>query len=285
VRFAGKVAIVTGGSSGIGHAVAERLASEGASLCLVAAPADEAALELVVASLRDTGCSVVGIAADVSEEATARLVVERMLSEHNRVDVLVNNAGITYFDDIFDTPLEHFDRTMKVNVRGMYLMAVEAARAMSAGVGGSIVCTASTASWLGEEHQVAYHVSKGAVAQLIRSMAVDLAPYGVRINGVAPGSVLTPVVRALQSDPREWAKFRVHIPMDRAAEPREVAGPIAFLLSDDASYMTGSILTVDGGLTAGFRLSDWTANVSGPEPRPFRRPPSAPDAGTKSASA
>jgi glucose 1-dehydrogenase len=283
VRFSGKVAIVTGGSSGIGRAAAERLASEGAALCLVAAPADEPALQHVVESLRGAGCSVVGIAADVSEEATAQLVVERTLSEHSHVDVLVNNAGITYFDDIFETPVAHFDRTMQVNVRGMYLMAVEAARAMSAAGGGSIVCTASTASWLGEEHQVAYHVSKGAVAQMIRSMAVDLARYGVRVNGVAPGSVLTPVVSALRAQATDWARFRVHIPMDRAAEPREIAGPIAFLLSDEASYITGSILTVDGGLTAGFRLSDWTASVSGPEPRPFQRPPSTPDVGPEAA--
>jgi NAD(P)-dependent dehydrogenase (short-subunit alcohol dehydrogenase family) len=276
-RFAGRAAIVTGGSSGIGRAIAHRLTSEGASACLVAAPQDAEALEGVVQELRSAGRSAVGLAADIGVPETAAEAV-RLTREHfGRVDHLANNAGITYFDDVFEAPLEHFDHTMHVNVRGMYLMALEAARAMSEDGGGSIVCTASTASWVGEEYQAIYHISKGAVSQLIRALAVDMAPYGVRVNGLAPGSVLTPVVQAIVAQPQEWAKFRVHVPMDRAAEPEEIAAPIAFLLSDEASYITGTILTADGGLTAGFRMSGWDAQMHHDGVRPQRRPPARKD--------
>ena len=132
--------------------------------------------------------------------------------------------------------------------------------------GGSIVCTASTASFAGEEQQAIYNISKGAVAQLIRSMAVDLAPHDVRVNAVAPGWVHTPATRAIVADPAEWSKHRSRIPLDRPAEPSEIASVVRFLLSDEASYLTGSIVVADGGLTAGFRFSDWEAvpNPAGP---------------------
>jgi glucose 1-dehydrogenase len=271
-RFAGQVGIITGASSGIGRAAAEQLAAEGASLVLVAAPTDGDALREVAEALAAGGTATRTLAADVSEEATAIEAVRLAVEELGGLQLLVNNAGITYFDDVFDAPLAHFDRTMNVNVRGMYMMAIEAGRAMSEGGGGSIVCTASTTAWVGEEHQAIYHISKGAVKQIVRGLAVDMAPYGVRVNGIAPGSVLTPVVQDIVSRPEQWNKFRVHIPMDRAGEPAEIAKPIAFLLSDDASYITGHVLVADGGLTAGFRMSDWDAVVRHTDPRPPRRP-------------
>ena len=177
-RFGGRVTIVTGGSSGIGRATAERLAAEGSSLCLVAAPFDDEPLQAVADALRGGGTEVVALAADVGVTETAERAVAATLEAFGRVDFLVDNAGIGGSAEVFENTTELFDRTMHVNVRGMYLFAMAAARAMATGGdGGAIVCTASTASFMGEEVQVAYNTSKGAVAALARSLGVALARY------------------------------------------------------------------------------------------------------------
>jgi NAD(P)-dependent dehydrogenase (short-subunit alcohol dehydrogenase family) len=257
--FQGRAAIVTGASSGIGRAIAALLAEEGADLCLVAAPHDRDALNDVADQIAASGRRTIAIAADVGEPDTADRAVGETIEAFGRLDHLSSNAGIAYFDEALAEPLEHFDHTMRVNARGMYLMVHSTARAMAEHGGGTIVCTASTASIAGEEHQVAYNVSKGAVSQLARSFAIDLAPYGIRVNAVAPGWVRTPMTDDIVTDEHEWAKHRSHIPLDRAAEPDEIANVVSFLLSDRSSYMTGSLVVVDGGMTAGFRTSDWSA--------------------------
>jgi len=271
VRFQGRSAIVTGGSSGIGRAIAHRLGEEGARLVLVAAPQDEGQLEGVVAELAVKNVTAFGVAADVGEPATADRAVREALERYGRLDAVANNAGIAYFEELLGTPVEHLDHTWHVNVRGMFLVGLAAARAMAESGGGAIACTASTASFIGEELQVTYNITKGAVAELVRSMAVDLAPYGVRVNGVAPGWVLTRATEAIVADASQWSKHRSRIPLDRPAEPREIAAVVAFLLSDDSSYMTGSIVVADGGLTAGYRYTDWEAVEQERAPRPARR--------------
>ena len=272
MRFEGRAGVVTGGSSGIGKSIAHRLASEGASLVLVAAPQDEGQLEGVVAELQAGGAAVVGIAADVGQPETAERTVAAAMERFGRLDILANNAGIAYFENLLDTPVEHLDRTLHVNVRGMFLMGLAAARAMAERGGGAIACTASTASFAGEEQQVTYNISKGGVAELVRSMAVDLAPHNVRVNAVAPGWVLTPATEAIVADEAEWSKHRSRIPLDRPGQPEEIAAVVAFLLSDDASYLTGSIVVADGGLTAGYRSSDWAALPQARTPRTQVRP-------------
>ncbi len=272
MRFEGRAGIVTGGSSGIGRAIAQRLADEGADLCLVAAPQDAAQLDAAVAELEAKGRGAIGIAADVGEPETARRAVAETLERFGRLDLLADNAGIAYFENVFTTPIEHLDHTLHVNVRGMFLMAVAAARVMAERGGGAIACTASTASFAGEELQVTYNISKGGVAELTRSLAVDLAPYGVRVNAVAPGWVHTPATEEIVADALQWSKHRSRIPMDRPAEPAEIAAVVAFLLSDDSSYMTGSIVVADGGLTAGYRYSDWGAVEQPRSPREARKP-------------
>jgi NAD(P)-dependent dehydrogenase (short-subunit alcohol dehydrogenase family) len=268
--FSGRAGIVTGASSGIGRAIVHRLAADGAALCLVAAPEDATDLADAARELEEGGAAIVSLAADVGDPETAARAVAATLERFGRLDLLVSNAGIAYFEEILSAPLEHFDRTMHVNVRGMYLMAVEAAQAMAERDGGAIVCTASTASFVGEEHQVTYNASKGAVAALARSLAVDLAPYGVRVNVVAPGWVLTRATVDIVDDPAEWSKHRSRIPLDRPADPAEIAAVVAFLLSEDASYVTGSIVLCDGGLTSGYRSSDWEAVAQTSGPRPSR---------------
>lgn len=264
-RFVGKVAVVSGASSGIGLAVARRLGAEGAKLVVVAAPVDESDLEPALAELRANGVEVEAVAADIAEERTAAEVVELACSRFGRLDVLVNNAGVAYFEKLLSTPVEHLDRTLAVNVRGTFLMSRAAAAAMvDQGAGGAIVMTASTASFAGEEYQVTYNASKGAVVALVRSLAVDLAPYGIRVNAVAPGWVDTRSTRPVLDDPEQWSKHRSRIPLDRAASTAEIAAVHAFLASDDAAYVTGSVVVADGGLTAGFRYSNWRATPPPP---------------------
>ena len=273
-RFEGRVAIVTGGSSGIGLAAGKRLASEGASLCLVAAPADREPLEAALAHFDSLGSAAVGFAEDIGLPETSDHAVSLALQTFGRLDYLVNNAGIGPAGEVFDTTIEEYDRIMHVNVRGMLLAAMASARAMAAADEGgrAMVCTASTASFMGEERQLAYNISKGAVMQLTRSLGVALAPYDIRVNAVAPGYVRTERMSAGLADAAQWSQARARIPADRPAETDEIASVIAFLLSRDASYMTGATVVVDGGHTAGWRNTDWEAvEVQDIEPRPRRR--------------
>jgi NAD(P)-dependent dehydrogenase (short-subunit alcohol dehydrogenase family) len=268
-RFAGKVAVVTGASSGIGEAIAIRLSQEGARMVLLAAPADAEPLESVRAALPGPALA---LAEDVSVEATAGTAVQLAVDSFGGVDLLASNAGVAYYGDAVDAPVEEFDHTMRVNVRGMFLMVREVARHLRAARRpGRIVCTASTSAVLGEEFQVSYNASKGAVAQLARGFAVDLAADGIAVNAVAPGWVATRATLDFMSDLAEWSRHRARIPLDRPAEPREIAAVVAFLLSEDASYMTGSLVLADGGVTAGLRHSDWRAELN-PDPRPRARP-------------
>jgi NAD(P)-dependent dehydrogenase (short-subunit alcohol dehydrogenase family) len=258
-------AIVTGASRGIGLAIARALAEDGMGLCLVAAPQDEAELREVAKEL-----DAVPLAADVGDPETSERAVELTVERYGRLDRLASNAGIAYFEHALDAPLEHFDHTMHVNVRGMYLLTIAAARHMAAHGGGAIVCTASTASVAGEELQAIYNASKGAVAQLARSLAVDLAPPGIRVNAVAPGWVRTALTEDIVHDSAQWSKHRSRIPLDRPAEPEEIAAVVRFLLSDEASYVTGSLVMADGGLTAGYRYTEWEAVPVPEAPRPLR---------------
>lgn len=198
--------------------------------------------------------------------------MELALRRFGGVDTLINNAGFSFFEEFLDTPVEHLDRTLAVNVRGTFLMTQAAAREMAKVNRGVIVMTASTASFMGEEFNVTYNASKAAVAGMVRSLAVDLAPMGIRVNAVAPGWVATRSTEPVREDPEQWSKHRSRIPLDRPATPAEVAAVHAFLASDDAAYVTGAVVVCDGGLTAGYRYSNWAAVEAPPEGLQIGRP-------------
>ena len=255
--FAGRTAIVTGASSGIGLAVARRLVDEGAVVCLVAAPDDRDDLEAAGRALATERSRPLTLAGDIGDPATARDAVSRTLDTFGRLDFLVANAGILASGDTLELKLSDLDALWHVNVRGIYLAVTEAARAMAQHSGGSIFITASTAAILGQEGGAAYNATKGAVATLARSLAVDLAKYAIRVNAVAPGWVDTRQNANVSQNAAEWARHRTHVPMDRFASPGEIASVMAFLLSDEASYVSGAVVPIDGGFSAGVRLSDW----------------------------
>jgi len=243
----GKGVLVTGGSSGIGLATVQRFLDEGSRVFLCGLDGGE-----VGGVLERFGPerAVAGMACDVSlAEDVARLVpeAERFLG---RIDVLINNAGIAGKAWFLDIDLEEWDRTIAVNLRGMFLVAQAVARRMVAGGGGTIVNMASTNALGGEEEFAHYNASKGGVLQLTRTMAVELGGRGIRVNCVCPGFVDTPLNRALGDEDAFLEYERQKIPLGRRGQADEVAAVFAFLASDESSFIHGAAVVVDGGQTA-----------------------------------
>ncbi len=251
-RLAGRAALVTGGTSGIGLATARRLASEGAAVMVVGR--DVARLERALATLRRDapGATIAGRVADVTDAAAIAAAVEEASGLASRLDALVASAGIDGEGrDVLDLDPDAFARILDVNVRGLFLAGQAAARRMAAdGRGGSIVFLASVNGLEAEPGFADYNASKGGAVLLARSMGRDLAGRGIRVNAVCPGYVRTPMTEASLADPATLQTILAGIPLGRVAEPDEVAAVIAFLVSDESSYVTGSAIVVDGGRTA-----------------------------------
>lgn len=240
-RFGGKVVVVTGAGSGIGAAAADRFISEGASV--VYADRDTDRLARIDCSARVLPAEV-----DVSDPQSVERLVAATLDRFGRVDVVVSNAGIWAGAPFLDITNEDWNAVIGVNLTGTFLVCREFGRAMAAtGTPGAIVVTASTNSFLAEPDSAHYNASKGGVVMLVKSMAVDLAPARIRVNAVAPGTIRTNINADVQSLPEGGSPLYAFPPARRWGDPVDLAGPIAFLASPDADYITGSVLVVDGG--------------------------------------
>ena len=249
-RYTGKRALVAGGGRGIGEATARRLADEGADVLLVARTATE--IEGVADSIVAGGGSAWAHPADVADAAQVDAAVAAAEERWGGVDVLVNCAGIDHDCAFLDFPDDEWDRVLRVNLTGAFLMSKRVAHLMARGGGGSIVHVSSIDAYGADGNQVAYNASKAGMLGLSRTMAMELAHHGIRSNVVAPGYTATPLTRQYVGEEmyaRMMGDFD-RIPQRRMATPEEIAAAICFLASDDAAAITGSELTADGGTTA-----------------------------------
>jgi 3-oxoacyl-[acyl-carrier protein] reductase len=245
IDLSGQVALVTGGSRGIGRAVCELLARAGARVA-VSFRADSTAADEVVATVASGQGEAMAFAGDVADPGQARQLIRDVLAAWQRLDILVNNAGVWEEDEAGRGDLETWDRTLAVNVRGAFLVT-DAAVPHLARERGSIVFLSSTAGQRGEARHSAYAASKGALIAYTKSLAMELGPRGVRVNCVAPGWVETDLTRSTLVDPARRREIEESIPIGRVAQPEDIAGPVLFLVSDLARHVQGEILNVNGG--------------------------------------
>jgi glucose 1-dehydrogenase len=248
LRFAGQVAVVTGGANGIGRACAEAFGAEAAAV--VVADIDAEAGPAVARAIEAAGGRATFIKTDVGDAAQAQRLIDRTIATFGRLDVLINNAGIIRTAEFLEISEADFDAVLRVNLKGVFLVGQAAARAMVAQGKGAIVNMSSTNAVVAIPNQVPYATSKGGVNQLTKVMALALADKGVRVNAIGPGSILTDLLQVVMSDEAARRKILSRTPMGRCGEPSEVAKVALFLASDDASYLTGQCIYPDGGRLA-----------------------------------
>lgn len=256
-RFTARIAIVTGAGNGIGAAIATRIAAEGASVVL--ADKDEQSAKRVCGEIAAAGGKAAACRVDIREPGEVETMFRFARAQFGPAHIMINNAGVGSQKHFLETPLEMLHEMLQTNVVGTFLCAQAAARDMAEIGGGAIVNFSSHSGLLGSSGRAAYAASKSAIIGMTRAMAVDLAQHNIRVNTVAPGTVATERIKRSHNDERREAWLR-SIPLARYGEPADMAAAALFLASDDAAYITGQTLAVDGGFTiAGLRVKNLAA--------------------------
>lgn len=247
MRLKDKVALVTGASRGIGRAIAVRLAAEGAKVVVNYAASEGSARE-VVAEIEAAGGEAWACRADVGQKGEVDAMVAAVVGRYGRIDVLVNNAGVCPFSDFLDIGEDLWDRVQDTNLKGTFLCSQAVARVMvEKGIPGRIIAISSISAVGGGGQQAHYCPTKAGQDLLMKSMAIQLGPHGITCNSVAPGTIETDINREDLANPAKRGYMTSRIPLRRLGRPEDIAGPVAFLASDDAAYVTGAFLVVDGG--------------------------------------
>ncbi len=255
-RLDGKRALITGAGSGIGEAIARLFAQQGAHVIVADLQAEAA--ERVATSIVDLGGGASALALDVADETQVRAGFDRVANQYGRLDILVNNAGVSHVGNILETSLEEWERVLRVNAGGVFLCAREAVRAMlrQEPKGGVIINMSSVAAQIGIDRRLPYSASKGAVLAMTRSIAMDFVTQGIRCNAICPGTVQTPFVEGYLkrnfAGQEDAVRQTLHArqPLGRMGQPDEIAAAALYLASDEAAFVTGSALVIDGGWTA-----------------------------------
>lgn len=237
-RLAGKRAVITGAAQGIGKAIAERFAAEGAALLLADRDADR--LAAVAAAL-----GAAALPCDLARKTEVERLIAEAQARWGGLEILVNNAGVTHAAELDDLAEEDFDRVMAINLKAALWATQAAARLM--GEGASVINMSSVNAVLAIPNQIPYVVSKGALKQLTNVTALALAPRGIRVNAIGPGSIMTEMLRGIMSDPAAEERVLARTPLGRCGEPEEIAAVALFLASEDSSYLTGQTIYPDGG--------------------------------------
>jgi glucose 1-dehydrogenase len=256
----GKVAVVTGGSSGIGQAIAIRLGHEGVDVAInyvgrmdgaeETKEAIEHGVDICMKQMSEAGTRPILVAADVSDPDEVASMFEQVYAKYGHIDYLINNAGIQIAEDTDKLTVEDFDKVLAVNLRGAFLCAQQAVRYFLQGHdGGAIVNVSSVHQVIPKPRFVGYSVSKGGMQNLTHTLALEYAARGIRVNSIGPGATVTPINRSWIDDPVKREAVESHIPMRRAGDAEEMAAVTAFLCSEEAAYITGQTIFVDGGLT------------------------------------
>jgi NAD(P)-dependent dehydrogenase (short-subunit alcohol dehydrogenase family) len=252
-RFEGKVALVTGATTGIGQATAARLAAEGAVVAVNHLPGQDPAGTLE--QIGEAGGQGFGVAADMRDPGQVTAMVRTVAERGGRLDCVVSNAAINPFMAWDETTVEDFNNLFETNVRGTWVVCTEGAKQMiREGHGGAICCVSSISAHVGAPGQTAYCGTKGAISMLAKALGRDLGAHGIRMNAVEPGWVKTPMAEPLMDNPDVLMYYIERVALHRGAEPAELASVIAYLLSDDASYVTSATLLVDGGFIVNAEL-------------------------------
>ncbi len=246
MKLRDKYVLVTGASKGIGKAIALGMAREGAHVA-VNYNSDKAGADEVVEEIAAMGRQSFAVRADIADVGQIKEMFGVIADKFGRLDVLINNAGITGWTDLFEVTEEKWDTVINTNLRGTFFCSLEAAKMMKEAAGGSIINISTICAELGVKNLVAYASSKGGIHAMTKQMAVELAPFNIRINTFGPGA--TNVDRNLQDDPSYKTTWGAMVPLGRTAEPEDMVGPTVFLASDDSAYMTGQLFFVDGGWT------------------------------------